>query len=292
MNQDQPSPRSSSGFKGLPDITFRQLEVFRVVLKERSYTNAALELRSTRANIKRVCDEFEKAVGRILFTEDTEKNLVPTPFAEGVVTQLGPLSRSLRRMREGVRSLHSAGRVVRFAAASDFFRGGLFTDFLSRLHIQRSFQPCFLRIDTKRFRTALLNNECDIYFGVGLIDCDRLDVVDLGPVPWNVTSPPGMKEPRNFSDLPSGKWGIVCFGDPTATETLLQAFHSAGASGGQVFNEVEALSSNGYIFRAATKIQTMTNEMTSWPCHQFSAVMRKHHPYSELKARLTEAVFS
>jgi hypothetical protein len=45
----------------LPGITCRQLEVFSVTCKERSYANAALELQSTRANIKRVCQEFEKA---------------------------------------------------------------------------------------------------------------------------------------------------------------------------------------------------------------------------------------
>ena len=154
------SPNQRPDFRGLPDITFRQLEVFRIIFREGSFTNAALELRTTRANVKRVCEEFEKAVGRRLFEEDADRNLLPSPFAKCLVEQLGPLSRSLRRMSEGVRSLHAAGRVVRFAAAGEFFRGGLFTDFLSRLQIKDRFTPCFLRVEMKRFRTALLNTEC------------------------------------------------------------------------------------------------------------------------------------
>jgi DNA-binding transcriptional LysR family regulator len=67
-------------FGGLPPITFRQLEVFRGVCKEESYTNAALELRNTRANIKRVCEDFQRAVGRPLFEENADRSLEPPPF--------------------------------------------------------------------------------------------------------------------------------------------------------------------------------------------------------------------
>ncbi len=285
-----PPNKIQSEFQGLPDITFRQLEVFRVVLRERSYTNAAIELRSTRANIKRVCEDFEKAVGRPLFEEDADKNLTPSVFAKGIVAQLGTLSRSLRRMGEGVRSLHASGRVVRFAAAGEFFRGGLFTDFLSRLNIKDSFLPCFLRIDLKRYRTALLNNECDIYFGVGLGDCDRLDATDMGPVPWKIRVPTGWEMPRDFSDLANVKWGIVRCGESNVSEGILKTFHHSGAIGGQVFDdEDEAAMSRSIVFKADTGVREPGVCEPPWPCHRFSAVMRKHHPYSELKSRLEEA---
>ena len=152
----------------LPEITYRQLEVFSVTCKERSYANAALELHSTRANIKRVCVEFERAVGRQLFEEKPDRTLVPTAFALGLLVQVGPLSRSLRKLGEGVRGLHQEGRILRFAAAGEFFRGGLFTEFLSSLKTSDLFRSCFVRIEVKRFRTALLNAECDVYFGIGL----------------------------------------------------------------------------------------------------------------------------
>src|SRR5687768_7741687 len=125
--------KSLPDFQGLPNITFRQLEVFHTVCREGSYANAALELRSTRANIKRVCDDFEKAVGRPLFEEESGRELRPSPFAQGLMGQTGPLSRGLRRLGENVRSQHESGRILRFAAAGEFFKGGLFTDFLARL---------------------------------------------------------------------------------------------------------------------------------------------------------------
>jgi DNA-binding transcriptional LysR family regulator len=290
-----PPDKPSADIRGLPDITFRQLEVFRAVWNERSYANAALELRSTRANVKRVCDDFGEAVGRPLFEEDEGRNLVPSAFANGLVAELGPLSRSLRRMDEGIRSLHAAGRVVRFAAAGEFFRGGLFTEYLGKLQIKDTFLPCFLRIDMKRFRTAVLNNECDIYFGVGLTDCERLDVIDLGPVPWKIAGPEGVAEPREFRHLTRGKWGIVSYGGTEATEALLETFHQSGAAGGRVLDQDEeaAATKKGFVFKVDTGTRDEAGGyVPPWPCHRFSAVLRKHHPYSELKSRLADASIS
>ena len=105
-----PLHAGSGGVDPLPEITYRQLEVFSVTCKERSYANAALELHSTRANIKRVCEEFAQAVGRPLFEETGDRSLVPTVFATGLLTQIGPLSRALRKLGEGVRGLHQSGR--------------------------------------------------------------------------------------------------------------------------------------------------------------------------------------
>ena len=100
MKSPEPKGKAASGgttkVDSLPEITYRQLEVFSVVCRERSYANAALELHSTRANVKRVCQEFEQVVGRQLFEEGPDRTLVPTAFALGLLVQIGPLSRSLR----------------------------------------------------------------------------------------------------------------------------------------------------------------------------------------------------
>ena len=111
MNESLRQPQSD--FQALPNITFRQLEVFWIVCREGSYANAALELRSTRTNIKRVCEDFEQVVGRSLFTDGPERTLLPTLFAKGLLGQFTPLARCLRRMDESVRSIHEKGRILR-----------------------------------------------------------------------------------------------------------------------------------------------------------------------------------
>ena len=273
--------------QGLPNITFRQLEVFRVVCREASYANAALELRSTRANIKRVCDDFEKAVGRSLFVEGPNRTLEPTSFALGLLGQISPLSRSLRRLGETVRSLHEKGRILRFAAAGEFFKGGLFTDFLARLKISDTFRPCFLRIETKRFRTALLNAECDVYFGVGIIASDRLDLVNLGPVPWKIDCKG--KPPTKPAALPPGKWWLADGGETEATAKLLGEFHAAGAKGGRILTDAKP-AADELVFSHDTTARHASD--ATWPTFQFSAVLRKHHPYTELLPRLTDVAVS
>ncbi len=291
-----PPQNRQPDFQGLPNITFRQLEVFRVVCREASYANAALELRSTRANIKRVCDDFEAAVGRALFEEGPNRTLQPTLFAQGLLGQISPLSRGLRRLGDTVRTLHVKGRILRFAAAGEFFKGGLFTDFLARLKISDTFRPCFLRIETKRFRTALLNAECDVYFGVGINASDRLDLVRLGPIPWRIQhgSAYAGKPSAKPADLPHGKWWIADTGETEATVKMLEAFHSAGAKGGRIFvegNGAKPADDEVLLSHETTAKQAMCAP-GEWPCFQFSAILRKHHPYTELMPRLTGAAIS
>jgi len=281
--------KSASEFQGLPDISLRQLDVFRKTFREKSYSHAALELRTTRANIKRLCEDFELALGHRLFDEDAARTLHPTDFAKGLLDQMTPLSRKLRRLSEGVRALHQAGRVVRFAAASEFFGGGLFTQFLSRLQMKDSYRPCFLKIEMKRFRTALLNTECEVYFGIGLMESDRLDIVDLGPVPWKITRGGETIALTGFSDLSEGGWKIARAGETGFADSMLEAFHAAGAADGELIDfQYDATSSDkDIIFRP--DISGALNCDQGWPCYRFFAVLRKCHPYSDLKNRLAEA---
>lgn len=289
---NEASRKSLPNFEGLPNITFRQLEVFRMICREGSYANAAVELHSTRANIKRLCDDFEKAVGASLFTEDADRTLHPTPFAMGLLDQMGPLSRGLRRLGECVRDLHEGGRVLRFAAAGEFFKGGLFTEFLSRLHISDAFRPCFLRIDMKRMRNALMNAECDVYFGLGLTTSDRLDLIHLGDVPWRIEHGPRYSGdiPTRPADLPSGKWSLTDGGSPDAAAELLEVFHQAGARNGRIHpsgEPSEAKADHIHLVHDITRRRCAEDQ--AWPCFRFSALMRKLHPYSELPDRLKNA---
>ncbi len=295
MNDFSPIP--PPGLPPLSGITFRQLEVFRIVYRERSYSHAAAELRSTRTNVKRLCMDFEKAVGRKLFDETSGHVLVPTGFAEGLLAQTGQLYRSLRRLTEGVRSMHEDGRTVRFAAAGGFFRGGLFTRFLSRLEISDRFRACFLRIESKRFRSCLLNAECDVYFGSALTVSDRLEAIDLGPIPWKFLHD-GKKPPDHPSGLRGDRWHIVETGDPDTAAALLESFRERGAKGGSLLPEEEGMAhltgSKPIPQRAVILLpdhagNPSQNENCPWPAYRLSAVMRRNHPYSELKQRLVAA---
>ncbi len=277
---------SSPRIEGLPAISLRQLEIFRTVFEERSFTNAALELRSTRANIKRMCDDFSQELGHPLFEEDTEKTLRPTSFARGLVNQMTPLSRSLRRLNDGVKSLHQDGRLVKFAAAGEFFGESVFTDFLGLLEIRSLFRTCFVKMNPGRYRTALLNAECDVYFGCGLTGSERLEMVDLGPVPWKISrkDPHDAAEIRCPGDLPEGAWEIPLAEDPESAAECLEALHRAGAKGGRTAG------------RGGTRVllepditRSHDSPTLGWPGYRFSAVLRKHHPYPELKSHLAQA---
>lgn len=293
---NSPLKNSPPDFQGLPNITLRQLEIFCRVCHEGSYANAALELRSTRANIKRVCDEFGREVGRPLFVEGPERTLQPTAFARGLLGQVSPLSRGLRRLDEGVTCLHKKGRILRFAAAGTFFKGGLFSEFLGRLQISDSFRPCFLRIETKRFRTALLNAECDVYFGVGIVASDRLDHVNLGPIPWKIETGPRYRGelPAKPADLPRGKWWIGGIGETEANARTLDSFHTAGAKGGRILAGDADIqpADDEVLFTHDSHAAHPSCPDAAWPALQFSAVLRKHHPYSELMPRLMGASIS
>ncbi|MES2980867.1 MAG: LysR family transcriptional regulator [Verrucomicrobiota bacterium] len=289
----KPADNQVRKLEGLPEITIRQLEVFRIVCHECSYTNAAHELRTNRASVKRICGDFERAVGRALFVEDGEKNVHPTEFARGLLGQMGNLSHAMRQLASCVRSLHEKGRILRLAAAGELFQGGLFTHFLSRLGINDTFRPCFLRIESNRFRTALLNAECDVYFGFGLMDCDRLDLIDLGPVPWQIISQgKNAKLPMSPTDLTGANWCLVSPDDDGSAAALRDEFHAAGATGGEILPLGKSHNSYQWIFRPDIAAREPVAAGSSWPHYRFFASLRKHHPYPELKSRLLSAAIS
>lgn len=287
-----PPLKSSPAISGLPDFTFRQLEVFRIVCREGSFANAAIERRSTRGNIKRLCRDFERAMGRPLLDGDNGDPLSPTPFARELLELARPLTRALHRLRDTIQQEHAAGRIVRFAAADAFFQGGIFTDFLEHLKISDRFRPCFFCIEPTRFQSALLNAECDVYFGIGLTVSDRLDSVDLGPVNWRAESAgsPHTRLPDHPADLPADGWALACPGDPDRTTAIYDSLRQHGAPEGTILRAGESAARDGMIVLHADP----TNRPVfigddSWPHFRFSAVLRKHHPYAELLPRLTGA---
>lgn len=166
-------------YQNLPRITLRQLEVLRAVYRERSFSNAALDLRSTRGNVKRTCQELEKILGGKLFESEDSPQLQPTSFADTMVAQLGPLIRSVRKLEDAVAMMHETGRVLRLAAAPELFESAWFTGFLRRFRGKCPFRVCCLMFDDRRLQNALLNAECDVFLSSGPVPSEKLETVDL-----------------------------------------------------------------------------------------------------------------
>lgn len=271
----------------LAGISLRHLEVFSTVVREASYANAAIDLQMTRTSVKRICGDFEAIVGRPLVEDGDDGLLLPTAFGRVLFSQLGPLSTSLRKLEEAVRQFHKAGRVLRIGAAGGFFRGGLFTEYLSRLDLSGKFRSCFLKVDTEAAQKSLLAAECDVYFGIGLGQAGRLDRVELGEVGWNVAGISAAKVPKDPKELRGG-WFILREGEATACEALLAAFHVAGARGGKLMarDQADGLQAGEMLFSADMANPLGTALRKGWPHHVFSALMRRHHPYYDLKAML------
>jgi len=274
----------------LAGISLRHLEVFSAVVREGSYSSAALDLQMSRTNAKRVCDEFTRIAGRELFSGRGGENgdLVPTVFGQGVFSRLGPLATSLRKLEEGVRQLRQAGRVLRFGAAPGFFRGGLFTDYLSRLDVSEKFRSCFMKINAKDAQKSLLAAECDVYFGIGLGESERLDLVGLGEIGWvvSVCGEGKAKLPKRPSDL-NGNWVLVGESDGVASGQVLERFREAGALGGGIISagEVDSMEPGTVVF-VADVISPLGSAGGKWPGYQFHALMRRRHPYADLKELL------
>ncbi len=271
----------------LAGISLRHLEVFSTVIREGSYANAAIDLQMSRTNVKRICGDFEGIVGRALVEEASEGRLVASGFGRVLFGQLGPLSTSLRKMEESVRQFHRAGRVLRFGAAGGFFRGGLFTEYLTRLDLSGKFRSCFLMVDPEGAQKSLLAAECDVYFGIGLGEAVRLDRIELGSVGWNVAGAAAGKGPKSPKDLKKG-WFMVIEGEASVCGELLEKFHEAGASGGELITREAAavMKGAGLVLSADMANPLGSTARAGWPCHKFCALMRRHHPYEDLKTML------
>ena len=275
----------------LPNLGFRHLEVLQMVSREASYTHAAHELHTTRANVKRICHNLEKEIGHEIFNEDDDKHLTMTRFGMELLSRAAPLSRSLLYLGEGIRSIQRKGLILRLAASNDFFKGRAFSYILSRMEVQDLYRPCYLRIETDRFKAALLSSECDIYFGAGISTSQRLELIDLDRVPWSFHPGKGYtaKEPTQPSDLVAGKWAIETTGDDECAKTVLHELHAAGAQKGRILSEGSSPKDDEILLRAETSWMGLVNPQADWPSFLFSAAIKKQHPYAELINRLNRA---
>lgn len=279
------------GLQKLPNVSFRHLEVFQAVHREGSYANAAHELRTTRANVKRICQNFEKEMKHRLFEEDEHQSLSPTPFGLSVLTHSEPLMRSLLHLGEGIRSIQRKGLILRFAASNGFFSGGAFSYILSRIDILDLFRPCYLRIDPDRYNAALLSSECDVYFGAGIHASKRLEIIHLDRVPWSFhrESEYDGEQPEFPDQLVPGKWLIQPAGDKQAAESVLKELHKAGARKGRILSPSYKLMEDEILLKPESSWMGLVNPREEWPTFLFSAALKKQHPYGELIARLKRA---
>lgn len=275
----------------LPNLGFRHLEVLQMVSRESSYTNAAHELHTTRANIKRICTNLVKEVGHEIFIEDDDKNLSLTRFGMDLLAQAAPLTRSLLYLGEGIRSIQRKGLALRFAASNDFFRGRSFSYILSRIEVIDLYRPCYLRIEADRFKAALLSSECDIYFGAGIATSQRLELIHLDRVPWSfhLGEKYAAKEPSKPSDLVEGKWLIRPIGDEESSKALLKELQDAGAKKGRILKPGATSKEDEILLQAEPSWMGLVNPMADWPSFLFSAAIKKQHPYAELIHRLNKA---
>lgn len=275
----------------LPNISFRQLETLQMVSREGSYTNAAHELRITRANVKRICSNLEKEAGHEIFIEDKDKLLTLSRFGTDLLTMSASLTRNFIHLREGIYSIQRKGLILRLAASDEFFCGRSFSYALKRVEVQDLYRPCYYRIETNRFKAALLSSECDIYFGVGISTSKRLELIDLERVPWSFHPSPNYsaQEPTKPSDLTSGKWVIEPVGDNECSKTVLDELLTAGAQGGRILKDGEIPKDDEILLRAEPSRMGLVNPQDKWPTFLFSAAMKKQHPYAELINRLKRA---
>lgn len=143
-----------------------------------------------------------------------------------------------------------------------------------------------MKIESKDAQKSLLAAECDVYFGIGLGNSERLDLVGLGEIGWAMSRIGGGKVPKTPADL-KRDWYIVEEGDGETSKGVLKKFHEAGAEGGKIVSvdRVGALGEDSVVFTAdvISPLGTSSGEL---PGYQFNALMRKRHPYADLKGLL------
>ncbi len=285
------SLQHDSDLQQLPNISFRHLEVLQAAHRERSYTNAALELHTTRTNVKRVCDSLVQELKHPIFEENEDKTLTPTKFGQELLSQCGPLIRSMLHLGEGIRALQRKGRILRFAASNEFFHGGAFSIILSRIDVVDLFRPCYIRMEPDRYKAALLSSECDVYFGAGLTASNRLEIIHLDKIPWSFHngSQYAAERPEIPTDLVPGKWLVEPIGDEEATEELIKEFHKAGAKKGRVLKPGQEIADDEILIKPEPSWMGLLTIRHQWPKFHFSAVIKKQHPYAELTDRLQKA---
>lgn len=220
----------------------QQLKVFTTLMHERSVGRAAVELRTSASNVRRIWASLEMELGEPLFDASERGIALPTRAAERLEREMSSLLTEVRRFEDSVRTIHRTGRVLRLGADRNVFNTSHFSHLFNTLRHDRRFRISFVEVQGAEGRAALESGACDLFFAIEGTPGRRFETRDLPSLPLDVafageTSDPGVA-PKKLAEW---NWALATFASPLLARETLRRIQKSGGGNGQMCSQNEFL---------------------------------------------------
>ncbi|MDB6078282.1 MAG: LysR family transcriptional regulator [Akkermansiaceae bacterium] len=221
----------------------QQLKVFTALMHERSVGRAAVELRTSASNVRRIWASLEEELGESLFDASERGHAAPTKAAERLEREITSLLTEVRRFEDSVRSIHRTGRVLRLGADRNVFNTSHFGHLFNTLRHDPRFRISFVEVSSSEGRSSLEAGACDLLFAIEGTPGRRFETRDLPSLPLDVAC---MRRPEDETDIGAAtlaewNWALATFSSPSLARDTLRKIQRCGGGSGQMCSQHEFL---------------------------------------------------
>ncbi|MGC4012957.1 MAG: LysR family transcriptional regulator [Luteolibacter sp.] len=210
------------------------LQVFKAVLTECSMSQAAMRLRTSASNVKRIVTALEGELGVPLFDRECRGKFQPTSHADRLNQEMAGFLEEMESLQQYVSEIRETGRLLRIGAQRWFFETAYFVRLYNLLRQDARFRVTFMEVTTGQERTMVESGACDVYVGLVSPGSKRVATVHLTPLAMSLGCvAPGFVA-KDLADLSEvDPWGLHAPDLRAASRDWLQAIEMAGGGIGR-----------------------------------------------------------
>ncbi|WP_338288987.1 LysR family transcriptional regulator [Luteolibacter sp. LG18] len=210
------------------------MQVFKAVLAECSMSQAAMRLRTSASNVKRIVTALEGELGVPLFDRESRGKFQPTTHADRLNQEMTGFMEEMESLQQYVSQIRETGRTLKIGAQRWFFETAYFVRLFNLMRQDNRFRATFLEVATGQERTMVESGACDVYVGLVTPASKRVTTVHLAPLPMSVGCVAPGFVPRELSDLSEiSPWGLHAPDLRAASREWLQCIEIAGGGIGR-----------------------------------------------------------
>lgn len=215
-------------------LNMHYLRTFQAVMSNRSLANAALDLNTSYANVKRIIEAMEASLNLPLFDRSQRGQCEPTHNAHVLLDKASRFLAEAQDFERQIKNIEQQGKTLRIGAEDWFFESQYFVEFYHRLRRNPAYRATVVKIAANAGKQALESGQCDILIGSQPRASRRIQHFELPPALWHAgLSPEG--------DAPSlgEHWGLYFTSCQKHGQQLLKHIQSTHGGSGRLISASE-----------------------------------------------------
>lgn len=266
-------------------------------------SQAAMRLRTSASNVKRIVTALEGELGVPLFDRESRGNFQPTSHADRLDQEMAGFMAEMDSLQQIVTSIREDGRLLKVGAQRWFFETSYFLKLFNLLRQDGRLRATFVEVESGEERTSVESGNCDVFVGLSVPGSKRLATTHLPPLQMSLGTTDPLVTVENFSELAKvTPWGLHAPELRASVREWLQNIELAGGGIGRSITTAQLrdwiadpeTSTLKAVISAAPAPTDTANPITWAPLPAFPAIPVRatfliQHPYGCIENALQKA---